>query len=258
MHYTSVFGDHKYSSPYSFSKSPEYKKYAVAAVKMQLYKVPPNSSVLWKATTCDEYYIDIIAKIFPKHKMLVAYRDIFPTLTSYYKSFFNFPILVYGTEVVNQVDLDSKWWFGKMMLGLFTNGSDLDLTRELIENVKPQTGFEWFAYLWAAKASTIRKAIEDGVNIKPIKYDSLVGNKKETIAKVFDYLDIPAENVDIACEALKYDSQAGIAMVSWESRSQSDSKEWSKDSNVIRRCNMILDILNLPNVNSSFDFPNSI
>lgn len=93
---------------------------------------------------------------------------------------------------------------------------------------------------------------------RKVKYHSLLANRRETVAKVFDYLGIPAENVDIACEALRADSQAGVGKVSWDSRKHVGGIDWKGDGDVAKRCNIILEEFGLSGVNFKLDFPDIV
>lgn len=53
------------------------------------------------------------------------------------------------------------------------------------------------------------KVISTGVNVKVVKYDSLLEDRKGTTSKVFNYLDIPADYVSIACQVwMKHQHQS--------------------------------------------------
>ena len=153
---------------------------------------------------------------------------------------------------------DDDWWFHIPNAGCFTNGFDHNFCKKVIRKVRPKTALEWYCFLWSAKVVVLNRFIDKGAKILPVKYDSLLENKRETVAKLFSYLNISAENVDVACEALNYDSQAGVAMVSWESRRKGDALNWSKDADVVRRCNMILEAFHLPDLSTTLTFANSI
>ena len=259
MLYSIMYGDHGHYSAESFSKTQEYKQMVIAAIKMHVRHAPKDGSVFWKASLYDGFAIDVIREVFPRHKMLFAYRDTYPSITSYYKTFHNFNIMRWATEIELAHDPDDEeWWFHIPNTRSFTDGVDHSLCQRIIKKVRPKSNVEWYCFLWSGRASVLRRAIQNGAKIKPIKYDSLLENRRDTIAKVFDYLGVAAENVDIACEALNYDSQDGVAVVSRESRVKGTAAEWSKDEGVVKRCNMILEEFGLPDLQSTFDLPNSI
>ena len=253
LSYRCLFSGHQFSSVQQFSRTETYKKYAVACIQMQLWHAK-GDSVFWKATTFDEYLIRVIRECFPGHKMLLAYRDITPSITSYFMSFKNFPHLIYAMNRLNSSAVDDSSWFNAMNRAEFTNGYEFNFFKEIYLYTKPWTGCQWYTFLWCAKVYTMQQALKNGAKIKAIKYDSLVENRRTTVAEVFDYLDISAENVDVACEALNYDSQAGVAMVSWESRRKEEKSAWRNDAKVTSNCNSILSAFGLPNLDQSYDF----
>lgn len=259
MLYSIMYGDHGHHDAESLSKTEEFKRLAVAYIKIHIRHAPKNGSVFWKGTTFDEHLADIIAANFPKHKMLVAYRDPAPALTSFYNSFNNVGPIKYVTEVLlNHDPNDDDWWFRIPNTNGWTNGCDHKLCKKIITRVRPRTSLEWFTFLWAAKTSKIRALIQDGAKIKPIKYDSLLANRTEIVAKVFDYLGIATENIDLAYEALNSDSQAGIGQVSWVSRKTGGRTVWKTNEEIVRRCNMILEEFALSDVDTQFDLPDSL
>ncbi|XP_067949024.1 uncharacterized protein [Watersipora subatra] len=258
MRYTLTFGDHGYSSAESFSKSPVFTRLAVSVIKLYIRQAPKGGSVFWKATIADEYLIETIASYFPHHKMLAAYRESFPSITSFYRTFNNDDYNRYFCEIwLNHDPYDDKFWFDMSNLDCWTNGYDHEFCKKVIISVQPKTALEWYCFLWAAKATLIKRAVEAGVNIQTIKYDSLLQNGRTTIAKVFDYLGINSGLLDIASKALDYDSQAGIANISWDTRKRAEGTEWSKDKNIVRGCEMILKAFGLPKLHSELSFPNT-
>ncbi|XP_067948939.1 uncharacterized protein [Watersipora subatra] len=258
MMYSIPFGDHGYSSAESFSKSPIFTQFAVSIIKLYIRQAPKGGSVFWKATIYEEYLIETIANYFPHHKMLAAYRESFPSITSFFRTFNNDGYIHYLCEIfLNHDPYDDKFWFDMSNINGWTNGYDHEFCKKVIIAVQPKTAVEWYCFLWAAKATLLKRAVEAGVNIQAIKYDSLLQNRRATLAKVFDYLGINSGLLDIASRALDYDSQAGIANASWDTRQQGGGTEWSKDKNVVKRCEMILNAFGLPKLHSELSYPNS-
>ncbi|XP_067948367.1 uncharacterized protein [Watersipora subatra] len=258
MMYSIAFGDHGYSSAESFSKSPIFTRLAVSVIKLYIRQAPKGGSVFWKAMAYEEYLIETIANYFPHHKMLAAYRESFPSITSFYRTFNNSCYIRYVWKIsLNHDPYDDKFWFDISNLNCWTNGYDHEFCKKLIISVRPKTALEWYCFMWAAKTALIKRAVEAGVNIQAIKYDSLLENRRATIAKVFDYLSINSDLLGTACKVLDYDSQAGVANASWDTRKQAGGTEWSKDKNMVKRCEMILKAFGLPKLHSELGFPNT-
>ncbi|XP_067942614.1 uncharacterized protein [Watersipora subatra] len=259
LHYSIVHGDHGYSCAESFSKTEEYRRILIATITVYLRQTPPGWSVLWKAIHLDEHMIGHLVRRFPQHKLLVAYRDVLPVVSSFQRAFGNSATLRYIAEKLMYRDpSDVKWWSHISNLGTFTNGFNHDFCMKVIARVRPRTLIEWSCFTWCAKLTTIQQAQQNGINIKPLKYDGLAENKRATVVKLFEYLDISSDYVDLACEALNYDSQAAAPNVEWKTGNTKEQYQWMKDGEVVKRCNMILEEFSFPTLGSSFDFPNSI
>ncbi|XP_067940921.1 uncharacterized protein [Watersipora subatra] len=254
MFYSVLYGDHGYCSAESFSKSVTYRKMLEATVKMYLRQTPEKSSVFWKGKHMDEHSIKIIAKYFPHHKIFFAYRDARPSISSFDRVFGNTALAQEYVKTLMHDPFDDDWWFQPSNSRAFTNGYDHQFCKKVIAKVRPRRLVEWGCFWWAAKITTVLQSLDDGIVVKPIKYENLVSDRRGTVTKVFDYLDIPGDLVDIACETLNYDSQAGVTNVSWKSRAREDPGIWTRDSESVERCNMILREFHLPEIQSHFQF----
>lgn len=251
VRHTCIFGDNNHSSIQGFSKTAEYRRYMTAIIKMSVRHVPPGEAVFWKASSYEEYLIDIISTSFPKHKMLITFRDIAPTIQSYHTTYASAADMKYSLSRLS-ADPFTKDPSLKQTRDAVTNGYDFEFCKDLIIKVKPQTVVEWMTLMWAAKMFILMQHVNSGKNIKSIKYNQLKECKRAAVIKVFRYLDIGLENIEGACEALNTDSQKGT-WLSQESRAERKAEEWRRTESEVNNCNMILDAFGLPDIDSKID-----
>lgn len=252
LQYTWLFNQQHHSSVESYSKSPEFRKHAIAFIKMYLHHVPAGHSVFWKTTTFDNYMIDIISEEFPSHNILVAYRDILPSIKSYHSTFGSQRNVRHAYNVLSSDPLNNNNRIAHTMRAFATNGLDVDVCQEIIKRVKPQTVTEWMTFRYAAILSSVLQYEHNGVMIKSIKYEHLKRDRKGTLTKVFRYLGISDSHIDVAYEALNTDSQQGT-WLSRENQNERKVEEWQRSEGEVERCNLILKSLGLPDVDSSIN-----
>lgn len=245
-----LFGGQKQTSVESFSKTPEFRRLALAMIKLYIRLVPSNGSLFWKTGHFAHWLVDIIAEEFPEHKMLLAYRDAFPSMKSYYNSFDGFTPIHY---VQARLTKDPYCRSGPVAWErhFVSGGCNSNTYASILEKTTPQPVIEWLLFNWAVTIHTITNRKHANAAIRSVKYEQLKGNRRETIAKVFNYVNVAEDNVGKACEALDTDSQQGL-WLSKESRTQR-SGHWIRQEDVIRRCNVILDTFNLPDVDSTLN-----
>lgn len=256
--YTLQFGghiDHLKDSIKTFSTTPEFKKLVKAIVKMNLYHVPANNSVFWKTEPLGNHIAGVISQEFPKHKMVLAYRDLIPSIRSYYSTFYSqssyrsiYEKMSKDPLTNNIMKKQCNIWLTRMY---YSNGYDIKFTRSLIEKVMPQ-GVEWVVFIWAAIIHAVTQSVRNGANIKAIKYEELKTNRREVITKVFRYVNVDVEHVDTACLALDVDSQEGSTL-SKNSRTMRNAGEWKRTEDSVKRCNMLLEAFELPDLDSGIN-----
>lgn len=255
MAYTCCFGnhiDHQNTSIQRFSKSQTFKNLVKSIIKIYLYHAPANSSVFWKTTSLGNHMADTIKTEFPDHKLLLAYRDILPSLKSYYCALQSIPRVnlaykSFSENPLNETGASYSYWLIRIYS---TNGYDLEFIKELIQKVMPQGVEEWLALSWAAILSSVIQSVRNGAKIKAINYQELKANPRAAIAKVFRYVNVDEENVDMACKALDVDSQEGNTL-SRRSRTNRNAKEWDRSEDTVKRCNMLLAAFQLQDFDSS-------
>lgn len=240
----------------SFAHTVEYSRMAQAIIKMNLSKMPAGQHVLWKGTVHDDHLIPIIAKHFPEHRMLFAYRNVLPSGVSFYKAFASIPFMKNKDAHLSKNPFDTSPYSSVKTTRLFyTNGYDWDMCKRVIDEVRPQGTFEWYMFMWAAKVTATLEARLKGVVIQPIKYEHLQSQPKITITKVLDYLGIPTEYVDTALKALEDDSQENTF---FSRKRRARFADWIRTDESVRRCNQILQAFNLPSLDSDYIMDDTI
>ena len=66
-----------------------------------------------------------------------------------------------------------------------------------------------FPYKWIQSTVLLDKHRKDGIQFKPLKYDSLRKDPVAYITEIFKYLELPLDLVGIAHKTMELDSQAG-------------------------------------------------
>lgn len=242
----------------AYSKSAEYENMVVAFIKSYLRLVPAGNSVFWKAQgVLTEHMIPIINKRFPKHKIMFAYRDILPSAKSYQR--FLGPNIFYEQRFKQvKADIDNEAPIGRSRFGrlFFTSGCDIKACTKAIKDsdLQPYV-FEWFVLQWAARMRIMMRHQSNGISLKCIKYDDLNRDTKGTISKVFSYLGISLDAVDLAAKAIEQDSQAGLVF-SKENRVKDQG--WTRTDEAVERCNIVLTSFGFTDLNAKVTMKDTI
>lgn len=227
-----------YRSIAEFSTTPHFEKMVKAIVTMSISKLPKGNRVLWKMTFGDAIMTKVISKVFPKHKILFAYRKPLEATESLYKS--AGPFLPQLSNTQNPLDF-------------VLNKPSCPEYEELVR--KGGTTFEWCLFQWASTVLINLDAEEEGVQVTRIRYEDMLLDTEGMILRLFDHLNVSEEYLNDALEALKYDSQEHSVL----SRKRTALRaSWKRDQGTIQLCNKILNNLGLPNLHSDYIMPNSI
>mgnify|MGYP001796051762 FL=1 len=237
-----------------FSKTAEYEKMALATIKWYISSTPKNTKIFWKTTLLDDYLIPIIHKHFPHHKMMFAYRNILPCAASYERAFGWLPMIKYELHYLIR-DMftckPSKYHSRRCKLW-YTSGYDPARCDKAIKAARPTlSGFEWFVLLWATRSSIVLQNKQNGIRIKPAKYEHLQKDPKGTIKDVFNYLELPGEFIDVAYQAMELDSQAGLF---FSQQNKTVHEQWHRTQEAVNRCNKMLKIFDFPDLDSDSHF----
>ena len=99
----------------------------------------------------------------------------------------------------------------------------------------------------AARLSVVQNFATEST-VRFVKYESLLSNQRAAISDLFHYLDVSADLVDIAADALQCDSQAGLSIRRTDE--VLPRRTWSRTDDSVQRCNIILRLFNLPEIDS--------
>ena len=79
--------------------------------------------------------------------------------------------------------------------------------------------------------------------------DHLIQNPKAYIIRLFAYLGISLAHVEAAAQSMNYDSQAGLT---FSRDKQATVSTWCRDEAQVNRCNTVLTMLELPDLDSKY------
>lgn len=235
-----------------FIKSEKFEKIAVAGFMFNISRFPKTHRILIKgATFQDLSLLPIIQKHFDV-KILFSYRNSLSTAESWTRSFRKYKWLCTeaGRKFANRSYINDH-------LSLFIYQSHtqpwLDSTlAERLECVVPRNQFEWYLIYWCSTVGAIRRAQEEGHDIRCIKYENFRADCEEEIRKVFSHLEIDISLVAAAVKSAEKDSHAD-AYFSRNCREKYANFVIPPDS--VRKGNLILAAFGFPSFDSDFAIP---
>lgn len=241
--------EHQHSSVKSFSKTMEYRHRVRAMIKLYINQIPEGDALFWKTTRFQEFTIEMLSEEFPDHQILMAYRDVKPTIVSLYNTYGSLPGMKERFVQLSQDPFsdDSKM---KNARNWASESCDCEVFKRVMSKVTPQSFAQWCTLQWAIKMSILIQYVREGKKIKSLKYDQLTKNRRVTLIGLFRYLGIEEMHVENACKALDLDSQRGT-MFSKESRKERNAQEWVMSDDDFTTCNLILQEFDLPDIDSS-------
>ena len=239
----------------TMTSSQEVVKMAVAGFKYQVSVFPFDWSVFMKTNFQDSLLISCMTKVFPNMKLVHCYRNVLGVAKSWY-------------DVSNEDIVNSEFKEAFARAGLHPHSNEF-LARhsaqsytfswldalDLISPDRPEDQFEWCVIAWVSANRAAKIAQSKGLNVKGIRYESLISEKEKYVLRVFDYLGIDQSLVQAALGALERDSQEDNKL-SHEVRKTKRSWPGSKKS--IEKCNRMLSRLGYPSLESDFIMPNTL
>lgn len=253
--YHSVVYDCKEFDISAFSETQEYEDMVVATVKAYVSMAPKGNSIFWKTAQLDDHMLNVIRRRFPNHKILFGYRDVLPCALSFEKAFGWLPSVQRRLRYVMNTIANIPPTKGEARVGwLFhTQGYKPALTVEAVRSSQLTFNtFEWFILLWAVRVAMMQEFDESGGKFKPIKYEMLIKDPRQVISDVFRYVNVPNELVEKALETMERDSQAGLF---FSHVSLTNFKSWQRTDVSVKRCNTILKVFELPDLDSCYTIP---
>ena len=194
--------------------------------------------------------IPIIAKRFPEHKILFGYRDILPNALSLTKLVARFPAALVALRctlgMAEQCE-NKKVSISRIINTNFTSGLSRENCHKVYTQVKLQNAFERVIFMLAARLSVVQN-FSAGSTVRFVNFVSLLSNQRAARSELFHYLDVSVDLADIAADALQCDSQAGLSIRRTDE--VLPRRTWSRTDDSVQRCNIILRLFNLPEIDS--------
>ena len=236
----------------AFSQTQQYEDIIVAFIKMFIHFTPKGNSILWRAHgIVTDQMVPIIQRRFPKHKILFSYRDALSCAKSYHKITKAIPMMKRRIEIMYS-DLENPNPTGESRTSrlYWASSSQAIHLQHTYRVAKLQPNiFEWYVLLWATKVKLFQQYQRDGIPIKCVYYDHLVQSPKAYITRVFEYLGISLTHNEAAAQSMNYDSQAGLT---FSRDKQAAVSTWCRDGAQVNRCNTVLSMLELPDLDSKY------
>ena len=252
LHNSLIFGQPEYDIE-AFSKTKTFEDLVVANIKWHTLMVPEDNSIFWKMAILDYYMIPVIAKMFPNHKMLLAYRNVLPSAKSWHSITSGMNASYIALKHIAEPAIIAKHprhVHEKLMFLWYTSGYNIDVCHAALMAARPEPiGFEWFILLWASIMTVYKDFIRHGsAKFLKVKYEDLQADTRKVIERVFEYLNIHVENIKPALEATKTDSQDGL-FLDWKHRMSNPS--WVRTEESVKRCNTMLQYFDFGDLDSS-------
>ena len=239
----------------TMSSSEEVSKMAVAGFKYQVGVFPPDWSVFMKTNMQDSLIMSCLDNSFPKMKVVHCYRNTLGVCKSWYDVGNEDVVNSEFNEVFARASLcphSSKFLLRHSVLTYAYSWLD---AFDLISPDRPEDQFEWCVVTWAASNRATKLAQSKGIDIKCIRYESLVSQKDNFVLRVSDYLGINQSLVLDALRAMKRDSQEHHP---YNHEMRKTKRGWVGSKESIEKCDRMLLCLGYPSLRSEFFMPRTL
>ncbi|XP_013421147.1 uncharacterized protein LOC106181336 [Lingula anatina] len=207
----------------------DLEKFIQSMIRITCKPLKSNPQLICiKTKSMDFNHADIDARLFPDMKHLFLYRNGKETIQSFYHAFGFLPIakLFHGMQTSRLAHRlfpnQAKFFWSMLMV------PDLPWLQDPELMIKT-TMVGMMACHWAVQCHTYIRFKEAGMDIKAFKYEDILENPQHACERLLEYCGLPLEYTEIACNALKHDSQRGML------RSRKDTKD--KDSKYLIKWN---------------------
>ena len=240
-----------------FTETTEFEAMLTGIIKFYVSLAPPGGSVLWKTMPVDEPMLKVVPKLFPEHKLTFTYRNVLTNAGSYHQCYMRWPLVL---NYIRHLEIDpfNKNPTGQLRVArlVYNNGFDVELCAKAIEESKLKAViFEWFVLKWAAKIRAVLDAKAEGIEIKPVKYEFLLKDLRKSVTQLFEYLEVSADLIPKALAAASADSLAGT-FISRDAKAR--NTRWNRTTDGVNRCNKVLEIFGLPDLDTDYVMDGSI
>ena len=157
-----------------------------------------SSCVLIKCQSSVLFITEIMIECFPKIKQVYMYRQPLGFVQSYEK-----------LQFVNNWDpLSTKmclYWGGigkHRLMKSITSSMDINSIDQL-------SSFSRWAIIWVSSTAAYKKIVAKGLKIKSLKFEHMLNDPNTTFNKLFDYLEIPLDQMPNLEKIFSIDSQSG-------------------------------------------------
>lgn len=216
-----------------FVETDFYYHLVEAVVKVNVKHLSTSlDGIFWKTTLLDDTIVPVIRKIFPSHKLLLATRNVSPSARSFALAG---TLVFYVGSVILSWNPLSSWESAREVRTFFTNGMSTPRVQEILREVRPQNFLEWVVILWSIRLRMYQRE----PSMFHVRYEDLVSDQRGTLTRVFGHVGVPAEQIEIAAEALQRDSQ-GASEFGKEMRNK--NTPWKRTKESLARCNRILEL----------------
>ena len=237
----------------SFSQTDLYKKLVVSGIKYHVSQFGDDTSVFIKSTLYDQYAVRVIPDNLPQVEIVYAYREPLTSAKSWYHAFYMAAsVLEYYFDRLSRDSFDQnpKSSDFRNIFGLCHPIALEILRKETMDNF-----LQWYILLWSITTRMLLEDMKSMKKIKCVKYEKFQEEPEATIRKLFDHLDIDSSYVSFALEAAKRDSQAGL-FFSHENRR--NNRKWQRTEEEVDKCNRILAMFDLPDLDTDFIMPETL
>ena len=137
------------------------------------------------------------------------------------------------------------------VLRLFwTSGYDYKTCRRAAKESEIQpVAFEFFILRWAAKVTKVSSYQAAGIPIRCVKYENLISDPYRTVCRFFSHVGVSLHLVDTALQAMERDSHTGLQ---FSKENRKNHPGWVETEAAIRRCNKVLQVFKLPDLQSDY------
>jgi len=225
-----------------FVETDFYYKLVEAVVKTSVKHFNGKDGIFWKTTLMDDPIVPVLRKVFPKHKLILATRNVSPSAQSFARAF---GPGFYRSTVILSWNPVFNWGSASEMLLYFTNGMLTPRIQSILCDVKPQNLLEWTVVFWSIKLRMLQREAA----MFHVRYEDLVSDSQGTLTRIFNHLSIPVKHIEVAAEALQRDSQQA-SLFGKEIRSK--HTPWKRTEKSVARCNRILESFGLPGFDEEY------
>jgi hypothetical protein len=142
--------------------------------------------------------MDLFQDAFPQAKNLYLYRDCEGFVRSFYRMFKNVPGMVSMrlSDFLDEFRQKFAYNFSPKVVYLDPDTDEISLV-------------QWLTLLWVTVTEWYLEQTGRGIPSLAVRYADLTANREQVLAAIFEYCDLPVDEVSKTLSAFERDSQAG-------------------------------------------------